>query len=67
MFDVSNILIHHSRFRDNGKHALIIYDDLLNMPLPKTNVFIIEKTSGREAFPGDIFMFILDYWNALLN
>ncbi len=43
-------------FRDNGKHALIIYDDLWKHAVAYRQVsLLLRRPPGREAFPGDIF------------
>src|SRR2546427_226595 len=43
-------------FRDNGKHALIIYDDLSKHAQAYRQVsLLLRRPPGREAFPGDIF------------
>lgn len=43
-------------FRDTGKHALIIYDDLWKHAVAYRQVsLLLRRPPGREAFPGDIF------------
>lgn len=43
-------------FRDNKKHALIIYDDLYKHAVAYRSVsLLLRRPPGREAFPGDIF------------
>ena len=43
-------------FRDNGKHALIIYDDLSKQAASYRQVsLLLRRPPGREAYPGDIF------------
>ncbi len=43
-------------FRDNGKHALIIYDDLTRHAWAYRHVsLLLKRPPGREAYPGDIF------------
>ncbi|MFP4572878.1 MAG: F0F1 ATP synthase subunit alpha [Desulfobacterales bacterium] len=43
-------------FRDNGKHALIIYDDLSKQAAAYRQVsLLMRRPPGREAYPGDIF------------
>ncbi len=43
-------------FRDNGKHALIIYDDLSKQAVAYRQVsLLMRRPPGREAYPGDIF------------
>lgn len=43
-------------FRDNGKHALIIYDDLSKHAVAHREMsLILRRPPGREAFPGDVF------------
>lgn len=43
-------------FRDNGKHALIIYDDLSKQAVAYRQMsLLLRRPPGREAYPGDIF------------
>jgi len=43
-------------FRDNGKHALIIYDDLTKHAAAYRQLsLLLRRPPGREAFPGDVF------------
>lgn len=43
-------------FRDSGKHALIIYDDLSKQSTSYRQLsLILRRPPGREAFPGDVF------------
>ena len=42
-------------FMENGRDALIVYDDLSNMQLPTAKSLILKRPSGREAYPGDVF------------
>jgi F-type H+-transporting ATPase subunit alpha len=43
-------------FRDNGQHALIIYDDLSKQAVSYRELsLLLRRPPGREAFPGDIF------------
>ena len=43
-------------FRDSGRHALIIYDDLWKHAVAYRQVsLLLRRPPGREAFPGDIF------------
>ena len=43
-------------YRDSGKHALIIYDDLSKQATAYRQVsLLLRRPPGREAFPGDIF------------
>ncbi|MBR6105555.1 MAG: F0F1 ATP synthase subunit alpha [Paludibacteraceae bacterium] len=43
-------------FRDMGKHALVVYDDLSKQAVAYREVsLILRRPSGREAYPGDIF------------
>src|SRR5204863_3364309 len=42
--------------RDNGKHALIIYDDLSKQAVAYRQLaLLLRRPPGREAFPGDVF------------
>ena len=43
-------------FRDNGMHALIIYDDLSKQAVSYRQMsLLLRRPPGREAFPGDVF------------
>ena len=43
-------------FRDNGMHALIVYDDLSKQAVAYRQMsLVLRRPPGREAFPGDVF------------
>ena len=43
-------------FRDNGKHALVIYDDLTKHAYSYRQLsLLLRRPPGREAYPGDVF------------
>jgi len=43
-------------FRDTGRHALVVYDDLSKQAVAYRELsLILRRPSGREAYPGDIF------------
>ncbi len=43
-------------FRDNGKHAVIFYDDLTKQAVSYRQMsLLLRRPPGREAFPGDVF------------
>ncbi len=43
-------------FRDNGKHALLIYDDLSKHATAYREIsLLLRRPPGREAYPGDVF------------
>jgi F-type H+-transporting ATPase subunit alpha len=43
-------------YRDNGKHALIVYDDLTKQAQAYRQLsLLLRRPPGREAFPGDVF------------
>ena len=43
-------------FRDNGQHALIIYDDLSKQAVAYRELsLLLRRPPGREAYPGDVF------------
>jgi F-type H+-transporting ATPase subunit alpha len=43
-------------FRDNGKHALLIYDDLSKQAVAYRQLsLLLRRPPGREAYPGDVF------------
>src|SRR6478735_7295693 len=42
-------------FRDNGRHALTIYDDLSKQAAAYREISLLLRPPGREAYPGDVF------------
>ncbi|MFW9285060.1 F0F1 ATP synthase subunit alpha, partial [Glaesserella parasuis] len=43
-------------FRDNGKHAVIAYDDLTKQAVAYRQMsLLLRRPPGREAYPGDVF------------
>ncbi len=43
-------------YRDNGKHALVVYDDLSKQAVAYRQMsLILRRPPGREAYPGDVF------------
>ena len=45
-------------FRDNGRHALIVYDDLSKQAVAYRQLsLLLRRPPGREAYPGDVFYF----------
>src|SRR5262249_61589534 len=43
-------------FRDNGQHALLIYDDLSKQAVAYRQLsLLLRRPPGREAYPGDVF------------
>ncbi len=43
-------------FRDTGRHALVVYDDLSKQAVAYREVsLVLKRPSGREAYPGDVF------------
>jgi F-type H+-transporting ATPase subunit alpha len=43
-------------FRDNGKHALVVYDDLSKQAAAYRELsLLLRRPPGREAYPGDVF------------
>ena len=43
-------------FRDTGRHALVVFDDLSKQAVAYREVsLVLRRPSGREAYPGDIF------------
>jgi proton translocating ATP synthase F1 alpha subunit len=43
-------------FRDNGRHALVVYDDLSKQAVAYRQMsLLLRRPPGREAYPGDIF------------
>ncbi len=47
-------------FRDNGRHALTIYDDLSKQAAAYREIsLLLRRPPGREAYPGDVFLFTL--------
>lgn len=49
-------------FRDTGRDALVVYDDLSKQAVAYREVsLILRRPSGREAYPGDIFLFAFPF------
>lgn len=49
-------------FRDSGRPALIVYDDLSKQAVAYREVsLLLRRPPGREAYPGDVFIFTLVY------
>ena len=42
-------------YRNNGKHALIVYDDLSKQAVAYRQMSLLRRPPGREAYPGDVF------------
>src|SRR5690606_3103099 len=43
-------------FRDNGRHALVVYDDLSKQAVAYRQMsLLLRRPPGREAYPGDVF------------
>src|ERR1700686_1944245 len=43
-------------FRENGKHALVMYDDLSKHAMAYREIsLLLRRPPGREAYPGDVF------------
>ncbi|GIR33432.1 MAG: hypothetical protein CM15mP46_4270 [Alphaproteobacteria bacterium] len=43
-------------FRDNGMHALVVYDDLSKQAVAYRQMsLLLRRPPGREAYPGDVF------------
>ena len=43
-------------FRDNGKHSLVVYDDLSKQAVAYRELsLLLRRPPGREAYPGDVF------------
>jgi F0F1-type ATP synthase alpha subunit len=52
----SHLLAIAEYFRDNGKHALIIFDDLSKQAVAYRQMsLLLRRPPGREAYPGDVF------------
>lgn len=50
--------LHHNRFRDNGKHAVIVYDDLSKQAVAYRQMsLLLRRPPGREAYPGEYVFF----------
>lgn len=53
-------------FRDNGKHALVIYDDLSKHAEAYRQLsLLMRRPPGREAYPGDVFICTQDFLREL--
>ena len=49
-------------FLDNGKHVLVVYDDLSKHAVAYRQLsLLLRRPPGREAYPGDVFIYILVY------
>lgn len=48
-------------FRDNKQHCLVVYDDLSKHAVAIDKCRYVTKTTGREAYPGDVLIYILDH------
>ena len=56
LFLIANIILSGEYFRENGKHALIIYDDLSKQAVAYRQMsLLLRRPPGREAYPGDVF------------
>ena len=54
-------------FRDK-MYALIIYDDLSKQAVAYRQMsLLLRRLPGREAYPGDVFIYIVDYLKEQLN
>jgi F-type H+-transporting ATPase subunit alpha len=42
-------------FRDSGRPALIVYDDLSKQAVAYREFLFLRRPPGREAYPGDVF------------
>lgn len=55
-------------FRDNGMHALAVYDDLSKQAVAYRQMsLLLRRPPGREAYPGDVFYIHSACWNAPPN
>ena len=55
-------------YRDRGEDALIIYDDLTKQAWAYRQIsLLLKRPPGREAYPGDVSIFMLDCSNVLHN
>ncbi|TGO08126.1 hypothetical protein BTUL_0225g00180 [Botrytis tulipae] len=55
-------------FRDNGKHALIIFDDLSKQAVAYRQMsLLLRRPPGREAYPGDVFYLQQGFLSRLLE
>ncbi len=53
-------------FRDNGMHALVVYDDLSKQAVAYRQMsLLLRRPPGREAYPGDVFYLHSRCWNGL--
>ena len=49
-------------FRDTGRPALIIFDDLSKQAVAYREVsLLLRRPPGREAYPGDVFIYTQDF------
>ncbi|QGI75872.1 hypothetical protein CEK25_000778 [Fusarium fujikuroi] len=56
IFTHTNLIFPGEWFRDNGKHSLVIYDDLSKQAVAYRQMsLLLRRPPGREAYPGDVF------------
>jgi F-type H+-transporting ATPase subunit alpha len=48
-------------FRDSGRPALIVYDDLSKQAVAREVSLLLRRPPGREAYPGDVFTYTVVY------
>jgi len=49
-------------YRDNGGHALVIFDDLSKQAVAYRQIsLLLRRPPGREAYPGDVFLFTFSF------
>ena len=49
-------------FRDNGMHALIVYDDLSKQAVAYRQMSLLLQTSWKKLIQVTFFIYIVDYW-----
>ncbi|TVY42155.1 ATP synthase subunit alpha, mitochondrial [Lachnellula occidentalis] len=53
---ISGGIMENGSFRDNGKHAVIVFDDLSKQAVAYRQMsLLLRRPPGREAYPGDVF------------
>ena len=56
-FSLHTLRLHGEYFRDNGMHALVVFDDLSKQAVAYRQMsLLLRRPPGREAYPGDVYL-----------